>query len=158
MFIFGKKKVRREDKIWNIKDVHEFVSEAIELLFKKTNYGSNLDELTREEKNFYFVNELEMEVNNGGFSQYFYNTSGDNANEVMGALEEMKFVNTIKLYEKVLEVFDNNIPRDRDERQELLTNYVDEKLDLLDNEFYKYLDNFEELYYNYINENKDKFF
>jgi hypothetical protein len=36
-----------------------------------------------------FIDDLEAEVNNGGFHQYFYNSAGDNTAEAIRALEEI---------------------------------------------------------------------
>jgi hypothetical protein len=39
-------------------------------------WGEKLDNLTDQQRNFYYNQELEREVNNGGFLQYFFNPSG----------------------------------------------------------------------------------
>lgn len=47
------------------------------------------DRLLPEERNFIVVWWLEAEVLNGGFHQYFHNSSGDAAPEALAALEEL---------------------------------------------------------------------
>ncbi len=37
---------------------------------------SELEELSGPQKTFHYIQELEREVNNGGFNQYFINSSG----------------------------------------------------------------------------------
>jgi len=50
-------------------------------------WGDNLAALTYPQIAFYFNQELEREVNNGGFEYYFRNSSGMYANETIETLE-----------------------------------------------------------------------
>ena len=73
------------EHIWALTDTNDFVVAMTEYLDNKTKYGEDMSVLSKEERIFYITQTLEMEVNNGGFSQFFYNSSGDFSNELVGA-------------------------------------------------------------------------
>ncbi|WKL43508.1 DUF4375 domain-containing protein [Flavobacterium sp. ZE23DGlu08] len=93
------------------------------------------------------IEELEMEVNNGGFNQYFIN-SGQNCYETLKALKKIGKVETAKLLESAINLINpNNISeidfieklRKRDV-EELYDDKISAELNKLDTEFYKYKD------------------
>lgn len=47
--------------------------------------GNNIEKLNEHERVFFITQTLEHEVNNGGFSQSFCNSSGDFSNELVDA-------------------------------------------------------------------------
>ena len=73
------------EHIWNLTDTNDFVVAMTEHLDNKTQYGEDMSALSEAERIFYITQTLEMEVNNGGFSQFFYNSSGNFSNELVGA-------------------------------------------------------------------------
>jgi len=89
--LFGKKKDEKQieksvsdlkqlwnaqlDDIWLIDNKNQFLIAMNGWLCRKCNYGEDIEKLSDAEKVFYINNLLESEVNNGGFSQYFYNSS-----------------------------------------------------------------------------------
>lgn len=58
-------------------------------LCKKSDYGRKIKVLSNPEKTIYLIFQFEGEVNNGGFSQFFYNRSSDFANDTAAALREI---------------------------------------------------------------------
>ena len=46
-------------------------------------YGDKMDKLTEPQKQFYYNQCLEREIINGGFNQYFINSSGDFARQTI---------------------------------------------------------------------------
>ncbi len=48
-----------------------------------------MDKLTASQKTFYLNQNIEREINNGGFHQYFINYSGDFAQETIESLEKI---------------------------------------------------------------------
>lgn len=64
---------------------NEFVIAVHERICHKCCDGERMERLSKEERIFYVVQQLEIEVNNGGFSQFFFNSSGDFANELYDA-------------------------------------------------------------------------
>lgn len=86
-----------------------------------SNYGTDLNELTDSQKYFLFIANLEREVNNGGFHQFFFNSSGDHVHETLKAVKAVGAFKTANIVEKSISPWPNKtVPRDRQERQELL--------------------------------------
>jgi len=94
------------------------------------------------------IDELEGEVNNGGFNQYFFNSSGQNCFETMRALKKNGKIKTAEILETAIHLINpNNLPetdlieklRNR-ELKELDDAVVNKKLDSLNQLFYKYPD------------------
>ena len=124
-------------------------------------FYSNPDDMTDHEKLFMYIEELEREVNNGGFWQYFYNSSGEYAMQTVGALKTIGAEHTAGLLSKAIEVFpDSNVPTDRDERIgaiESLGNGVKEEWNDLDDQFQEYQDDIAELLLDFVRQNRDSF-
>lgn len=62
---------------------------------------------------FYYIDELEGEVDNGGYNQYFYNTNGDHVEQTIWALNLLDFSELTENYEKAVAIWNNekNDPR-----------------------------------------------
>ncbi len=80
---------------------------------------------TKEET--FEVNEKEkitdfiMEVNNGGFNQYFFNSAGDDAVSTLEILKRIEALASAKLLEDAISRFPNStVPKEREIRQEIL--------------------------------------
>lgn len=93
------------------------------------------------------IEELEMEVNNGGFNQYFIN-SGQNCYETLKTLKKNGKVETAKLLESAIKLINPTHISEKKfverlsngEVNELYDEKISEELNLLDTEFYKYKD------------------
>ncbi len=108
-------------------------------------WGDNINKLTEAQKNFYLNQLFEMEVNNGGLSQYFFNT-GQYAHETVSSLKEIGAQKTEEILQRAINKFPKAIvPKD------------DELWDELEDEFYEYGDNLNELNLAYIQQNIDQF-
>jgi hypothetical protein len=68
------------EEIWLLEDPLDLIGELSVYIDVKCEYGEYLSVLSPQEKVFYITQILEMEVNNGGFDQFFFNSSGDLAN------------------------------------------------------------------------------
>jgi len=149
------------DDIWKIENENNFLIAMNGWLCKKCDYGENIEKLSHAERVFYVVFELEAEVNNGGFSQYLYNSSGNFANEIVKALSEIGADKTSDICDKAFAALGGEIPEDWELRQEklesMITDEVDEILSECDSEFYNYPDNLEELNYKFILANRNQF-
>ena len=55
-------------EIWKIEDPNDLLVELGAYIADKCEYGDNMDALTPQERVFYLCTDVEMEVNNGGFS------------------------------------------------------------------------------------------
>jgi len=103
-------------------------------------FYSEPEKLSKEEKVIVYIEELEREVNNGGFNQFFYNSSGDFTEEVIQALKEIGSTKFLNLVEFAKAQFPNSyVPKDRMERQQILEkieNTASPMWDKLNSEFY----------------------
>ena len=147
------------EHIWNLTDTNNFVVAMTEHLNNKTQYGEDMSALSEAERIFYITQTLEMEVNNGGFSQFFFNSSGDFANEVVSAFEKIGATKTAEICKTAVSIYGESVPLDRDERESLLidNDEVDDILNDCDNAFFEYEDDLTALNYQFIINNKDSF-
>ena len=146
------------EHIWSIKDANEFVVAMVEHLDAKTQYGDDMAVLSDAERVFYITQTLEMEVNNGGFSQFFYNSSGSLSNELVNAFTAIGAAATAAICQKAVAAFGCDIPADREEREELLDELeIDDILEECDDAFYDYEDDLNELNYNFAMKNREQF-
>lgn len=113
--------------------------------------------LTFAEQVFRAIWELEGEVNNGGFHQYYFNNSGDTALTVGDALMAIGADNTSRIVAEANGLFpDSSPPRDRNARQPLLAAFVPEQhatLERLSQEFILDPDNLTVLLHDYVKRN-----
>jgi hypothetical protein len=84
------------------------------------------------------------EITNGGFSQFFSNSSGSRAHETLAGLREIRAGLCVGLLEKALAVFPDGIaPVDHRKRLELLCEFEErgsQLLEVLSDAFYKRVD------------------
>ena len=137
---------------------NNFVVDMCDAVCKKCEYGDDIEKLNEHERVFYVTQILEQEVNNGGFSQFFFNSSGDFSNELVDAFTKIGALKTAEICKKALAVFNGKVPTDRDEREELLDSLdCDDVLSECDDKFYEYEDNLEELNHTYIMDHRSFF-
>jgi len=107
------------------------------------------------------LTEVEMEVNNGGFDQYYWNSPGEHAREAVEALRELGALNAARLIVDANAVFGGDGPdTDRDRRwaqMDALGEDKRAKWNDLDGSFYEYPDNLSQLAAMYIRSNRRDF-
>lgn len=117
----------------------------------------DFDDLSPAEQVFRAIWDLESDVNNGGFDQYFFNSSGDTAFAVVDALKAIGAQETARIVAEANGMFPGSSPpRDRDKRQVLLDALGPEQkaaLERLDAEFFRYPDSLTELLHEYVKGN-----
>lgn len=117
-------------------------------------------QLTDAEKIFASIWELEAEVNNGGFSQYYFNSAGDNSPFASAALREIGAHEMSRIVEEANLAFGPAGPSPSQEmRQQILETLgsgAEEKWAQLDARFIAYPDNLTELLYAYIQAHKSQ--
>ena len=140
------------------KDTDDLVMDMYNEICIKCEYGDAIEKLNEYERTFFVTQILEQEVNNGGFSQFFYNSSGEFANEIVDAFTKIGALKTAEICKKSLSVFNGVVPIDREERENLLEELeCDDVLNECDDDFYNYEDDLEELNYAYIMQHKEFF-
>jgi hypothetical protein len=129
-------------KEYLLDDLNEIV-EKEELFYSVTDHAmekeieNGFDDLEEIEKNAFMIGKLFMEINNGGFDQYFVNTDGQYARATVDFLDNIGEECFSKLLEEAISSHKAVIPDD----QKM------EEFDKIDKKFY-YLktDDFELLY------------
>lgn len=139
-------------------ETDDLVIDVFERICEKCEYGENIKKLNEHERVIYITQTLEQEINNGGFSQYFFNSSGNLANESVDAFTKIGALKTAEICKKALDLFGGNVPADPEARQELLEELdCDDEFDKLDDAFYDYEDNLEGLNSDYIMKHREYF-
>ena len=149
------------EKLLVSEDINGSIIELDNFLGELCSYGNDLDKLTEQQKNFYFNQNLEREINNGGFNQFFFNSAGDFAHETVNSLAVVGANKTAEILKKAIAQFpDHKVPSDRNNRQEILSQIEEDAKDIweeLDQKFFIYEDNLNDLNLEYVRKNKDKF-
>ena len=91
-----------EDRSVSIIELDDFIGELCE-------YGDDYDKLTAQQKIFYFNQNLEREINSGGFNQYFCNSSGDNAHETVLSLKAIGADKAADILQKAIDQFQKDL-------------------------------------------------
>lgn len=149
------------DTLLSSPDTNNAIIEIDNYVCKLCSYGDTLDRLTGPQKSFYFNQNLEREINNGGFNQFFYNSSGNFAHETLASLQSIGANRTADILQQAIDQFPKStVPKDRPERQNILEQIeekADEVWEQLDQKFYKYVDNLYDLNIEYIKQNRNSF-
>jgi len=149
------------DKILASDNVNKSIIEIDNFVCELCSWGDEMDKLTEPQRFFYFNQNLEREVNNGGFEQYFFNSSGDFSHETLISLKVIGANKTAGILQEAINQFPNqSVPKDREERQAVLEEIgerANDIFDMLDQRFFSYEDDLNALNINYVRENKDKF-
>lgn len=140
-----------------------FNYEFYEKIYGKVNQDvwPDYSSLNIAERYVALILDLEGQVNNGGFDQYYFNSYGDNAAEAVMALRAIGANSVAKMLVESFSVFPSSKPSpDRWVRQaqlEKIGESGDEKLSNLDDQFYEYPDNLNALLSAYIISNRAQF-
>jgi len=104
---------------------------------------------------------VESEVNNGGFSQYFVNSSAETAAFVVEALRTIDAPDTAAICERAIgTAFPMGLPASKDEIRSSASDFPDEvvdKLEELDQQFFSYPHDLTELLFTYVSEHPEEF-
>ena len=116
--------------------------------------GHPFAQLSPQEQVFVAIWELESDVNNGGFHQYFSNSTGDTARHAAPSLEAIGAAKMAAIVKEAVQVFGPLGPSAaRDIRQEQLADLSPlalQTLERLTTEFFRYPDNLTELLFAYV--------
>jgi uncharacterized protein DUF4375 len=122
---------------------------------------SAFEDLSPPERVIACLTEIEMEVNNGGFNQYYWNSPGDHSLEAAAALKELGAQHTAALLTEANAAFGSGGPdSDRERRwaqMKALGESASVKWGELDGAFYEYKDDLSKLAARYIRSNRLEF-
>ena len=124
-------------------------------LSNKVSSQDDLKKLIFEEQVYFVINILIGEVFNGGFDQYFFNSSGDYYGETILALKELNAFKSLELLENAkVELFGSvDVPSDRLLRFDILNskeNVGSNELDKLDKIFWELPDQLDQKLQQYV--------
>jgi hypothetical protein len=103
--------------------------------------GENIERLAPGARSLYLVAVLDGEVVNGGFHQYFSNSSGQYAHETLAGLVEVGAASAAKLLQEAIRAFPSKrVPVDWSERNEQLDQVDSALLGDLDDKYYALAD------------------
>ncbi len=135
------------------------IGSVLEILFAKEN-AQGFSSLSDAERDFYVVADMIGQLDNGGFSGYFYNT-GHNAHFLQSALEKVGSTMCRRIVTDAIQTFGKVPSSDYDEMLEELASVTNDFEDDLwgnhDSRFYALEENLPELLMNYAESNKDQF-
>ncbi|MBT8180277.1 MAG: DMP19 family protein [Eudoraea sp.] len=115
------------DKILQLDREDMIVMEIDNYLNEKSSYQDDMDKLNSSQRVLVIVENLEREINNGGFHQFYWNSSGDFANETVEVLYKIGAENTAKIVKRANSEFPNGIvPTDQDKRGKILDTISEE--------------------------------
>jgi hypothetical protein len=141
-------------------DDNDFAIAMSNLLFAREQVVG-YEGLTPAERVVFSLDSLEKEVNNGGFEQYFLNTSGDHCLDAPAALRSLGAPHTSGLVERAIAAFPAGGPARNQEARELqieaLSSEQRELLASLDEDFMQYVEPLAALERKYVQEQKAGF-
>jgi Domain of unknown function (DUF4375) len=117
------------------------------------------DQLTYPERVFGLIWELESEVNNGGFEQYFSNSTGSLAPDVVNALTAVGADQMAAITQSAIDEVGEVQWSDDAARKAAISHLSStalKHLQCLDQAFYRYPDDLTELLYRYVHEHRDE--
>jgi hypothetical protein len=148
------------DEIFALEVPHRFFLELWRALYEKMERKS-LNSFNHAELRIFAVWTLEAEVNNGGFDQFFFNSSGELALEALGGLEMIGADAMADIVRRALAVFPSGGPTRKREKRWLQTDVLGESAkhqwSQLDKEYYRYPDDISTLVRKYCIEHRAQF-
>lgn len=142
-------------------NLNDSIIEIDNYISELCSYGDEMGNLNDIQKQFYYNQNLEKEVNNGGFGQYFSNSSGNFAHQTIESLNAIGANSTADILKKAIDQFPNHmVPEDCNERNTIITQIsktAGAVWEALDNDFYVYEDDLNALNMGYIRKHIEMF-
>lgn len=144
-------------KLLLLVDLNEIVIEMDNHICELCAWGDDLENLTEPQLHFYYNQELEREINNGGFGQYFYNSAGAFAHQTVLSLELIGATKTARILQEAIDQFpDKKVPTDQMDRHETLEQITEQVNDIweeLEQKFFLYEDDLNTLNIEFVRRN-----
>ncbi|WP_210465765.1 DMP19 family protein [Rufibacter roseolus] len=149
------------EQLLEAEDTNSSIIKLDDYICKLCSWGEKMDALSQPQKLFFFNQNLEREINNGGFNQFYYNSSGDFAHQTVESLNAIGADKTAEILKKANGQFPNQtVPKDRAERQEIVEQIEEEAnvvWEELDQQFFDYEDDLNSLNLEFVRKNKSFF-
>ena len=129
-----------------------------EIIGKKIPERDAFTGLNTYEKTFIYIDIFENHTTNGGFEEFFWNSSGQYSHEILEAYEAIGATKTATLIYNAFTAFGEiPIPKDNAFRKKILTDLKSEAWDVLDQAFYKSKENIVPLILSFVARNSAYF-
>jgi hypothetical protein len=116
----------------------EKITRIGEIIGKKIPERDVFTALNDYEKTFIYIDIFENHTTNGGFEEFFWNSSGQFSHEILAAYEAVGATKTATLiYNAFTEFGEIPIPKDNTFRKKILTELNSDAWETLDQAFYK---------------------
>jgi len=110
-------RIENLERILNADDLNDSIIELDDFICKLGDYADDLDSLSEHQKAFYLNQNLEREVNNGGFKLFFINSSGGSAYETILSLQAIAAHTTAEILQQAINQFPvKKVPKDKELR------------------------------------------
>jgi hypothetical protein len=131
----GKKKLSI-NKLLSADDINDSIIQLDDYVCNLCEFGHKMELLSDPQKIFYCIQNCEREVNNGGFKQFYQNSSGDFAHETYFSLRVVGAYKTADIVMSANDQFPGRtVPKEREDRQKIVEQIQDKS-----NEVWKELD------------------
>lgn len=118
-------------------------------------WGKPFEKLSEPEQVFRAIWELEGDVNNGGFAQYYFNSSGNTAWFAPAALEQIGARTASKIVTDANALFPSGSPHEDQHKREKQLDKIDQDLfESFDDQYMSYPDNLRELLHTYVSKHR----
>jgi hypothetical protein len=129
---------------------------------EKTSFGKeDFANQSLPQKVFSAIWEVESEVNNGGFAQYFLNSSAESASFVVEAFETVRAPKTASICERAIRAaFATGLPDSVEAIRSTAASFSDEvlaALEPLNEDFFSYPHNLTDLLFAYVSQHPEEF-
>ena len=155
------KKRLKISKLINSDDINGSIIKLDDYICDLCEFGNNMDSLSDPQKLFFYIQSCEREINNGGFKQFYQNSSGDFAHETCYSLKIVGAYKTANIVMRANDQFPlKAVPKDRSERQKILEQIQetsDEVWKELDQRFLAYEEDLNAFSLEFIRKNKNFF-
>jgi|TARA_B110000908_G_C10266577_1_gene464555 hypothetical protein len=129
-----------------------------EIIGKKITERDVFTDLNDYEKTFIYIDIFENHTTNGGFEEFFWNSSGQFSHEILEAYEAIGATKTATLIYNAFTAFGEiPIPKDNAFRKKILIDLKSEAWDVLDQAFYKSKENIVPLILSFVARNSAYF-
>ena len=129
-----------------------------EIIGKKISERDEFTGLNDYEKTFIYIDIFENHTTNGGFEEFFWNSSGQFSHEILAAYEAIGANKTATLiYNAFKEFGEIPIPKEHAFRKKILIDLNSVSWDTLDHEFYKSKEDIVSLILNFVTKNINYF-
>jgi Domain of unknown function (DUF4375) len=144
VFYMGKARETLGDYLSQAEPLGALWTDMVGIVFEDDPRRARPERLGPSARTLYEICWFQGEVINGGFSQFFSNTSGDRAHDSLAALRRIGAPLCVALLEKALTLFPGGIaPVDQQQRCELVFAFEEREpqlLDELNRQFYERVD------------------